>query len=127
MRTVLIAGIVALLAAPAVAAAQAAAPDLALVEAVKAGEQAAAVSLLDRRADPNARSADGTTALHWATRNNDAMLVDRLLRAGARPHQENRYGVTPIALACERTRASWMRCVATLPACSSSSGRRTDG
>jgi ankyrin repeat protein len=97
----LIAGIVVVLAAPAMVAAQTAAPDQALVKAVKAGEQAAALALLDRRADPNARSADGTTALHWAVRNNDAMLVDRLLRAGAKPHQENRYGVTPIALACE--------------------------
>jgi ankyrin repeat protein len=101
MRTVLIAGIVALLAAPATAAAQAAAPGLALVKAVKAGEQAAAVALLEAGADANATGPDGTTALHWAARNNDAMLADRLLRAGATPHPENRYGVTPIALACE--------------------------
>ena len=79
----------------------AAAQDLRLVQAAKAAEQAQVISLLAGCADPNARSADGTTALHWATRNNDAMLVDRLLRAGARPHPENRYGVTPIALACE--------------------------
>lgn len=101
MRKVLIAGIVGLLATPAVAAAQTTAPDLALVQAVKAGEQTAALALLGRRVDPNQRSADGTTALHWAVRNNDAVLVDRLLRAGAKPHPENRYGVTPIALACE--------------------------
>src|SRR5688572_9686189 len=75
--------------------------DLRLVQAARAAEQAQAIALLDRGADPNGRSADGTTALHWAARNNDAMLVDRLLRAGARPHPENRYGVTPIALACE--------------------------
>jgi ankyrin repeat protein len=101
MRIVLIAGLVASLAAPAVAAAQTAVSDQALVKAVKADEQAAALALLDRRADPNAKSADGTTVLHWATRNNDVMLVDRLLRAGAKPNPENRYGVTPIALACE--------------------------
>jgi ankyrin repeat protein len=101
MQRVLIAGIVALLAVPVMAAAQTTAPDLALVKAVKAGERTAALALLERRADPNQRSADGTTALHWAARNNDATLVDRLLRAGAKPHQENRYGVTPIALACE--------------------------
>ena len=101
MHRVLIAGIVAVLAAPVTAAAQGAAPDLALVKAAKAGEHAAAVALLDRRADPNQKSADGTTALHWATKNHDAVLVDRLLKAGAKPHPENRYGVTPIALACE--------------------------
>jgi ankyrin repeat protein len=76
-------------------------PDLRLVQAARAAEQAQVIALLDGGADPNGRSADGTTALHWATKNNDAMLVDRLLRAGARPHAENRYGVTPIALACE--------------------------
>ena len=57
--------------------------DLRLVQAVKAAEQARAIALLDGGADPNQRSADGTTALHWAVRNNDATLVDRLLRAGA--------------------------------------------
>lgn len=76
-------------------------PDLRLVQAARAAERAEAIALLDRKADPNQRSADGTTALHWAARNNDATLVDRLLRAGARPHPDNRYGVTPIALACE--------------------------
>jgi ankyrin repeat protein len=82
-------------------AADAAAQDVRLVQAARAAEQAQAIALLAGGADPNGRSADGTTALHWAVRNNDAMLVDRLLRAGARPHPENRYGVTPIALACE--------------------------
>ena len=33
--------------------------------------------------DVNAVEADGTTALHWAVRQNDLELVDRLLRAGA--------------------------------------------
>src|SRR5688500_12623889 len=101
MRMVALAALVTLLAVPGMAAAQKAAPDLALVKAAKAGEREAAVALLERRADPNVRSADGTTALHWAVRNNDAMLIDRLLRAGAVPHQANRYGTTPIALACE--------------------------
>ena len=74
----------------------------ALVAAVKAGESAAALSLLQRKADPNAAEVDGTTALHWAVRNGDATLVDRLLRAGAKPTAANRYGVTPLPLACEQ-------------------------
>jgi ankyrin repeat protein len=82
-------------------AANAAADDLRLVQAARAAEQAQAIALLGGGADPNQRSADGTTALHWAARNNDVTLGDRLLRAGAKPHLENRYGVTPIALACE--------------------------
>jgi ankyrin repeat protein len=90
-----------ILGALAALAVEGAAQDLQLVRAAKAGEREVALALLAKRADPNQRSADGTSALHWAVRNNDAMLVDRLLRAGARPHAENRYGVTPIALACE--------------------------
>jgi ankyrin repeat protein len=48
-------------------AAPAAAPSGAkLVAAVKAGESAAVLSMLQRKADPNAAEVDGTTALHWA-------------------------------------------------------------
>src|SRR5687768_11063241 len=72
--------------------------DLRLVQAARAAEQAQAIALLGAGADPHQRSADGTTALHWAARNNDAVLVDRLLRAKAVPHPVNRYGATPIAL-----------------------------
>src|SRR5688572_20460408 len=82
-------------------AADAVAQDLRLVQAARGAEQAQAIALLGAGADPNQRSADGTTALHWAARNNDAVLVDRLLRAKAAPHPANRYGATPIALACE--------------------------
>ena len=100
MRTLLIAGAVVLFVAPG-AAAQDAGDALRLVQAARAAEQAQVIALLNQGADPNGRSADGTTALHWAVRNNDAALVDRLLRAGAAAHQANRYGTTPIALACE--------------------------
>jgi uncharacterized protein len=100
MRRLLIAGVVALLSAPGVAA-QTGGDRARLIEAAKSGERTAAVALLEAGADASVAGPDGTTALHWAARNNDAMLVDRLLRAGADPHPENRYGTTPIALACE--------------------------
>ena len=49
----------------------------------------------------NQRSADGTTALHWAVRNNDAGLVDRLApRRGPAASGEPVRGHA-IALACE--------------------------
>ena len=46
-----------------------------------------------------ATEADGTTALHWAVRQNDLELVERMLRAGADVSAANRYGVTPLKLA----------------------------
>ncbi len=75
--------------------------DTRVVEAAKAGNSSAVISLLQKKADVNGSEADGTTALHWAVRHDDAALVDRLIRAGADVKASNRYGVTPIALACE--------------------------
>jgi ankyrin repeat protein len=75
--------------------------DTRLVEAVRLGNASTAVSLLQKRVDPNIAEPDGTTPLHWATRNNDVVLMDLLLRAGAKPTATNRYGVTPIFLACQ--------------------------
>jgi uncharacterized protein len=56
-------------------------------------------ALLQQRGDVNKPEADGTTALHWAVRNDDVALVDRLIRAGASVKAANRYGVTPLYLA----------------------------
>ena len=88
------------------AAETAGAKDLRLVEAVKAGNAAAAIALLQKKVDPNTPEPDGTTALHWAVRNDDVALVDRLIRAGAKANAANRYGVTPISLACENGSAA---------------------
>ena len=74
-------------------------PDVRLVAAVKAGDTATALALLAEKADVNAAEPDGTTALHWAVRNNDMTLVQRLIRGGANVKAANRFGVTPIALA----------------------------
>src|ERR1051325_3552995 len=52
------------------------------------------------RAAVNTVDPDGTTALHWAVRNNDLTEVDRLIRAGAKVNVANRYGITPMYLAC---------------------------
>jgi ankyrin repeat protein len=93
---------VAVLAAAGVGAQQSApASDKALIEAVKTGNSTTALALLSRRANVNAVEPDGTTPLHWAVRNDDVALVDRLIKAGANVKAANRYGVTPLALACE--------------------------
>lgn len=83
-----------------------AAGDIRLVEAARLGDTTSAIALLKQRVDVNSAGPDGTTALHWAVRNDDAALVDRLLRAGADAAAANRYGVTPIALACENGSAA---------------------
>jgi uncharacterized protein len=57
----------------------------------------------------NKTDADGTTSLHWAARNNDLVEATRLLRAGANPKAENRYGITPLYLAAESASAPMLR------------------
>lgn len=68
-----------------------------VVDAVKSGDRAAAVRLIDQRADVNAPQPDGTTALHWAAVQNDLDLVQRLVRAGAKAAAVNEYGATPLS------------------------------
>ncbi len=48
----------------------------------------------------NAAEADGTTALHYAVRQDDLALADRLLKAGANAKAMNRYGTSTLYLAC---------------------------
>jgi uncharacterized protein len=81
------------------AGAAAAAGDESFIDAVKRGDREAVRTYLARRADVNAREADGTTALHWAVRADDAEGVAVLLRAGANVNAANRYGITPLWLA----------------------------
>lgn len=57
--------------------------------------------------DPAAAQPDGTTALHWAVRHDDLALTQRLLATATTPAKSaalanaaNRYGVTPLSLAC---------------------------
>jgi ankyrin repeat protein len=72
---------------------------LSLVEAVRVGDMTAARALLARKADVNAPSANGTTALHWAVEHDDLEMAGALLAAGAATRVANRYGVTPLHIA----------------------------
>jgi uncharacterized protein len=76
-----------------------AAADLRLVDAVKNGNRSIVQTLLQQRVNVNAAEPDGTTALHWAARTEDAQTVDLLIRSGANVKTVNRYGVTPLYLA----------------------------
>ena len=68
-----------------------------LVDAVRAGDHDAVRRLIQARADVNATSPDGTTALHWAAQRNDRTLVEMLVRAGAKADVKNDYGATPMS------------------------------
>ncbi len=77
----------------------AAEPETALLEAVKAGDVRAARVLLAKKPDVNAAERDGTTVLHWAIEHDDAELVASLITAGARVNVANRYGTTLLHVA----------------------------
>jgi ankyrin repeat protein len=68
-----------------------------LIDAVKAGDRAAALAMIQQKVNVNATEADGTTALHWAVQKDDVDLVDRLIKAGAKVNAKNDYGSTPMS------------------------------
>ena len=70
-----------------------------LIDAVRANDVDAVLTLLDARADVNAVQPDGTTALHWAVERDAIEIVQLLIRAGANVKATNRYGATPLWLA----------------------------
>lgn len=85
--------------------AAAATTDLALVEAVKAGNTTQVHHLIQQGVDVNAAEPDGTTALHWAAYSNATEMAQALLSAGAVANVGNRYGVRPLSLAAVTGRA----------------------
>jgi len=95
MRALRVAAVLMLICQASVAAAET------LVEAVRAENREAALSLLKRRGEVNKPMADGTTALHWAVHNGDADLVKRLIKAGANVKAANEYGATPMSEAAD--------------------------
>ena len=58
-----------------------AAPASDVADAAMHGNKAAVRSLLERKANVNAPQSDGTTALHWAVREDDLETADVLIEA----------------------------------------------
>ena len=74
-----------------------------LLLAFQRGNKPAAVALLEGGASLAAVDSDGSTALHHATKNNNqADLVNMLLKHGASVAASNNFGVTPLLLAFQR-------------------------
>jgi ankyrin repeat protein len=77
-----------------------------LADAMMNRDRQSALALLKQKADPNAAQPDGTTALHWAARWDDAEMASELIRAGANVKAENRFGVRPLFLAANNGNAA---------------------
>ncbi|MBZ5579868.1 MAG: ankyrin repeat domain-containing protein [Acidobacteriia bacterium] len=80
-----------------------------LVEAAKSQDQTAVRALVSQKADVNARSSDGSTALLWAAHWNDAGSAELLLGAGAQANTGNEFGMTPLSQACTNGNAALVR------------------
>ena len=84
-----------------------AAPDeLGLVDAARNQDEAQVRALLSRKADVNARSDDGSTALLWVSHWNDVATADLLIHAQADPNIANDLGMTPLSRACTNGNAA---------------------
>src|SRR6187455_2710344 len=83
-----------------VVGAAAANQDLRLVDAMKNQDLQRVRTLLDRHADVNVRSEDGSTALLWAAHWNDLATAELLIRAGADVNAANDLRMTPLVQAC---------------------------
>ncbi len=80
-----------------------------LVDAAKKGDKSGLQSLLQKKADPNAADADGSTALHWASYHDDLVSADLLIRAGGNVNAATDLGVTPLWAPCESGSVAMVR------------------
>jgi uncharacterized protein len=71
-------------------------PPAPLVAAARSNDADAVLKLLSRT-NANEKSADGTTALHWAVYNSNLPLVEKLLAAGASVNTKNEFGSSPMS------------------------------
>jgi ankyrin repeat protein len=77
-----------------------------IADAVMNRNKDAVRSLLQKKVDVNATQVDGTTALHWAVRQDDVQTADLLIRAGANVSAANREGIMPMQLAATNGNAA---------------------
>jgi ankyrin repeat protein len=76
-----------------------------LVDLIRSGDRAAALAIL-QKVDVNLAEPNGTTPLHYAAYREDVDLVERLLKAGAKPNVKNDFGSTPMAEAAKHGNAA---------------------
>jgi ankyrin repeat protein len=74
---------------------------IALIETVRSKDTEATRRLLGAGVDPDARQADGATALHWAVYQEDVDIVEALVQVNADVNIVNRLGASPLYLAAK--------------------------
>ena len=80
-----------------------------LADAARDQDQKVVRTLLAQKADVNARSSDGSTALLWAAHWNDLDTAKLLLTAGADANLANDFRMTPLAEACTNGNGTLVR------------------
>ncbi|PYS43557.1 MAG: hypothetical protein DMG14_00505, partial [Acidobacteria bacterium] len=83
--------------------------DSRLADAAMKRDTATVRALLQQKVDVNAPGKDGTPALHWIVRVDDLETAQLLIRAGADVKFADRYGVTPLYLACANGNAGMIK------------------
>ncbi|HWK54823.1 MAG TPA: ankyrin repeat domain-containing protein [Hyphomicrobiales bacterium] len=81
----------------------------ALPELAESGQKAALIAALEQGENVNERSADGTSALHWAVYQGDLDLAERLIASGAEVNMANAFGATPLSTAAIDANADIIR------------------
>jgi uncharacterized protein len=80
-----------------------------LPEAARAQDAKTVRTLLSQKADINAQSSDGSTAVLWLAHWNDVDTAELLLKAGADANTANDFGMTPLSQACINGSAEFVR------------------
>ena len=93
----------------ALAATVAPTPDTRLPDAARAQDAKTVRALIGQKADVNARSSDGSTALLWLAHWNDTDAAKLLLDAGADPNLGNDFKMTPLSQACTNASPEFVR------------------
>ncbi len=84
-------------------------PEAARTQDTKAVRTLLSQTALTQKADVNARSSDGSTALLWLAHWNDVDTAALLLRAGADANVANDFRMTPLSQACTNGSAEFVR------------------
>src|SRR5205809_1493875 len=83
--------------------------DVRLADAAMKRDTATVKTLIQQKVDVNTPGKDGTPALHWVVRVDDLDSARLLIQAGANAKFADRYGVTPLFLACMNGNAAMIK------------------